>query len=179
MTVRWFLFTLVLFYFPALADEEEKLVIVPASINDEVPEDVRNAVQALGLINGKTGFFINNDLFVAPIPIESGEGTASFGFSILFQYREVTQREVEVTAHLQEGEVVAVIAGQAQLTKRYMANGGSWGIFRVNGEDETGLFTAKLTTFLKFSEFQRGDRVFLLSRSIVHAASLLYPEVVG
>ena len=77
---------------------------------------------------------------------------------------------------MQEGEVVAVIAGQAQLTKRYMANGGSWGIFRVNGEDETGLFTAKLTTFLKFSEFQGGDRVFLLSSYYYKRLFLIIPN---
>ena len=163
MTVRWFPFILVLFYFPGLANEGEKLVIVPVSINDDVPEDVRKAVQALGVVNGKTGFFINKGLFVAPIATESGEGPAPFGFSILFQYREVTQREVEMTQHLQEGEIVIVTAGQVQLAKSYVANQGSWGIFKVNGEDETELFTAKLTTFLKFSEFQGGDRVFLLS----------------
>lgn len=161
MTVKWFSIVFVLFNFSALTKEREKLVIEPASINDEVPEKVRNAVQALGVVSGETGVFINNGLFVAPITTESVEGPVPF--NILFYFREATQREVEIKSHLREGEIVVVIAGQAQLKQSYKENAGSWGIFTVHGKDETELFSARLTTFLKFSEFQKGDKIFLLS----------------
>ena len=163
MKIKWFLFILISVHFSTLAKGEEKLIVMPALAGD-IPEDVRNATQALGLMSEKTGFFVNSELFAAPITVKTGKGPFPFHAHILLQFREVTEEEVEMTTHLQEGEIVAVTAGQAKIEKGYVANGGDgWGIFKVDKADETELWTAKIEKFLKFSEFQEGDRIFLLS----------------
>ena len=160
MTVRLFLFISVLFHFSLLATE--KLVIAPTSPNDNIPKEVRKAVEAIGMVSGKTGFFIDEGVFISPLETKWGEKIVNGG-RLIIQFREATENEVAVKGHLQLGEII-IVTGLATFIGGHMVNGrGNWGVFKVDNEDGEELFTVEPTRFLKFSEFQTGDRVFLLS----------------
>lgn len=154
MFIKLFLISLILFSICIFANEEEKLIIVPA---DNVPEDVKQATQAIGELK-TIGFFINQHVFVSSI---SNITTASdFISQNILQFREATTQEVELSNALNKGDIVAVSAGKAELVKgRY-----TWGVFQVTPvEDKDRLFTETPTRFLKFSDFHIGDQIFILT----------------
>ena len=156
MSAKYFLMAVILFHSPVLSEQEESLVIVPLR-NGVVPEDVRNAIQSLGSINENVGFFIDNEIFVASTNKSKKE--LILGFHEIVQIREATQQEADRHENLQKGNTISVSSGRATLIRAKK----TWGIFKVDNQNEKKPFSVKLLRFLKLSEFQKGDRIFILS----------------
>ncbi|MCY4512997.1 MAG: hypothetical protein OXB86_04850 [Bdellovibrionales bacterium] len=150
---RLLLLSVILFSFPALS-EEQKLVILPASI-ESIPKEVKDAARAVGNIASKTGFFIDQGVFVSSMHIGMNP-SAVYDVS---QFGETTAEEAKVSSHLLEGELATVHSGKATLIKGI----GYWGVFKVDYDGGKRLFSRKPTQFLQVSDFHKGDRVFLLS----------------
>ena len=166
MTVRFLLLAIMLFHFSALAGGEEKLVIVQ-SVNIDIPESVKSAIQAVGAIDGAPGFFIDEGVFAAvynklSLSENLMEAIPERGPFPIIHYRKATQKELADNRGrgLSNRAVVDSFFGEGTLAK------GKEGIavFKVNHEDENKLlFTTRPKKFLKAVEFQEGDKVFIIT----------------
>lgn len=157
MMFRFFLLlSAILFPFSVLTAEKEKLVIVET---DNIPEAVKNAVKAIGTVDGVgIGFFLDEGVFTSSnVNTNTIDPSESYSVS---QFREITAAEKEVADSISKGSSVSTSAGQATL----MSSRDNWGVFKVKKAEQEGrLFVAESDTFLKIAPFNKGDRVFLLS----------------
>ena len=165
MIVRFFLLIIMLFHFSALTEGEEKLVIIPSRDSD-IPESVKSAIQAIGQIDRTPGFFIDEGVFVASSSrrlflsekLLNAKTPENGPFSIV-HLRKATQQELAENGGSPDRTTVYASFGEGTLAKGKE----NMAVFKVSHEDESKLFTTKPEKFLKVSEFQEGDKVFLIT----------------
>ena len=156
MIIRLFLTGLLLLPFSILANEQEKLIVVPA---DNVPSGVKSAAQAIGTVGSSIGFFIAKDVFIANIQGWSTSVAVNQTHNITL-FRRATAEQIKMLSNsIGAKDSVAVSAGQAELIRGKYA----WGVFKVTSNGEKNAFTVEPENFLKFSEFRKGDKVFILN----------------
>ncbi|MDE0151750.1 MAG: hypothetical protein OXK80_04555 [Bdellovibrionales bacterium] len=159
MFIKLFVIGLMLLPVSALADEEE-LVIVPVEYQ-EIPDAVKSVMGAIGeldALDAGVGFFMDKDIFIAPIE-ETIPPSVSYDVT---QLQEAVAKEAKLHGYpVIEDEVIPVTSGKVKIVQdRY-----GWGVFTVNTKNEDELLNREPTQFLKFSKFHPGDTVFILTNA--------------